>query len=99
MESFAFSHVTTDAAALKEAAHEQSKYLGGGTNLVDLIKMNVEKPAKLIDINALPHSQVTELPDGGLRIGALVRNSDLAYHPLVQQRYPVLSQALLSGAS
>jgi xanthine dehydrogenase YagS FAD-binding subunit len=76
-----------------------AKYIAGGTNLVDLLKMYVETPAVLIDINELPLRNIQPLPDGGVRIGALVRNSDLAWHPLIQRHYPVLSQALLSGAS
>jgi xanthine dehydrogenase YagS FAD-binding subunit len=76
-----------------------AKFIAGGTNLVDLMKMDVERPAKLIDISRLPLDKVEDTAGGGLRIGALVRNSDLAYHPLVEQRYPVLSSALLAGAS
>lgn len=72
--------------------------IGGGTNLVDLMKLHVQNPALLVDINPLPLADVRE-ENGGLRIGALVRNSDLADHPLVKQRYPVLSEALLAGAS
>lgn len=79
-------------------AQPQAKFLGGGTNLIDLMKMGVETPAQLIDINRLPLTQIEDL-DGGVRIGGLVRNSDLAEHPLIVQRYPVLSQALLAGAS
>jgi xanthine dehydrogenase YagS FAD-binding subunit len=76
-----------------------AKFIAGGTNLVDLMKMNVERPAKLIDVANLPLDKVEETASGGLRIGALVRNSDLAYHPLVERRYPVLSSAVLAGAS
>ena len=81
------------------AGNGQAKFLGGGTNLIDLMKMGVEAPTQLIDINRLALSKVEELPGGGVRVGALVRNSDLAEHPLILQRYPVLSQALLAGAS
>jgi xanthine dehydrogenase YagS FAD-binding subunit len=81
------------------AGNATAKFLGGGTNLVDLMKMGVETPTELIDINRLAFSKVEELPGRGIRIGALVRNSDLAEHPLIVQRYPVLSQALLAGAS
>jgi xanthine dehydrogenase YagS FAD-binding subunit len=81
------------------AAHPGARYLGGGTNLVDLMKLGVEEPATLVDVSRLPLDSVEELPDGALRIGATVRNSDLAAHPLVRDRYPVLSQALLAGAS
>ena len=77
----------------------QIRFVGGGTTLIDLMKLNVEQPQTVIDINGLPLNQVEALPDGGLKIGAVVRNSDLAYHPAVDRDYPVLSQALLSGAS
>ncbi|MEU8434460.1 xanthine dehydrogenase family protein subunit M [Streptomyces sp. NPDC029216] len=92
------------AASLREAAdayaaHPGSRYLGGGTNLVDLMKLGVETPTALIDISRLPLAEITELPDGGLRVGATVRNSDLAADPRVRSRYPLLGQALLAGAS
>jgi xanthine dehydrogenase YagS FAD-binding subunit len=78
----------------------QTKFLGGGTNLVDLMKMGVETPTQLIDINRIPLAKVEELPGGqGVRIGALARNSDVAEHALIKTRYPVLSEAFLSGAS
>ena len=73
------------------------RFVGGGTTLIDLMKLNVEQPETVIDINKLPLNQVEALPDGGLKIGAVVRNSDLAYHSAVIRDYPVLSQALLSG--
>jgi xanthine dehydrogenase YagS FAD-binding subunit len=76
-----------------------AKFIAGGTNLIDLMKMDVERPTKLIDISRLALDQVEETPEGSLRIGALVRNSDLAYHPLVEARYPVLSSAIHAGAS
>jgi xanthine dehydrogenase YagS FAD-binding subunit len=87
-------------AALEKLASRpaDAALIGGGTNLVDLMKIHVQNPALLVDINGLPLSEIQEV-DGGLRIGALVRNSDLAHHPLVRERYPVLSEALLSGAS
>jgi xanthine dehydrogenase YagS FAD-binding subunit len=75
------------------------KYIAGGTNLVDLMKMYVERPHLLININTLDLHKIESLKDGGLRIGALARNSDLAYDPKIKKRYPVLSEALLSGAS
>jgi xanthine dehydrogenase YagS FAD-binding subunit len=75
------------------------RYLGGGTNLVDLMRLGVERPAHLVDVSRLPLDRVEELDGGGLRIGAAVRNSELAAHPLVRARYPVLAQALLNGAS
>jgi xanthine dehydrogenase YagS FAD-binding subunit len=76
-----------------------AKFIAGGTNLIDLMKMDVERPTAIIDITRLPLKQVGGMPDGGLRIGALVRNTDLAYHPLVEQRYPVLASAIMAGAS
>jgi len=87
----------TEAIAL-EGRQPQSKFLGGGTNLVDLMKMGVENPAHLIDITRLPLSQIEERPEG-VRIGAMVRNSDLAAHPLILRKYPILSEAILAGAS
>ncbi|MEV8533688.1 xanthine dehydrogenase family protein subunit M [Streptomyces sp. NPDC051211] len=76
-----------------------ARYLGGGTNLVDLMKLGVERPDTLVDLTRLPLGTVEETADGGLRIGSGVRNSDLAAHPLVRSRYPVIAQALLAGAS
>ena len=76
-----------------------AKFIGGGTNLVDLMKYNVEKPSALVDLSRLSMRDVSELPDGGLRIGALVTNSDVAYHSAVSTRYPLLSRAILAGAS
>ncbi len=87
-----------EALSLK-AGSPGAKFIAGGTNLVDLMKMDVEQPQALIDISRLPLATVEATSGGGLRIGALVANSDLAYHPLVQQRYPMLSSALLAGAS
>ena len=84
-------------AAKKENAH--SKFIGGGTNLVDLMKMDIEKPERLVDITSLNLKKIETLPNGNMRIGALVKNSDLAYDATVSSRYPVLSQALLAGAS
>jgi len=75
------------------------RIIAGGTTLIDLMKLNVEQPDTLVDINHLPLAQIEVLPEGGLKLGALVRNSDLAHHAAVQRDYPVLSQALLSGAS
>jgi xanthine dehydrogenase YagS FAD-binding subunit len=97
-----FGYVRADSveeAADAYASHPGARYLGGGTNLVDLMKLGVEQPATLVDVSRLPLNSVEELPDGALRIGATVRNSDLAANPLVRDRYPVLSQALLAGAS
>ena len=100
MISFQYSRAGNVADAVRQmAASPAAKFVAGGTNLVDLMKMDVERPARLIDISRLPLDKVEETAGGGLRIGALVRNSDLAYHPLVERRYPVLSSALLAGAS
>jgi xanthine dehydrogenase YagS FAD-binding subunit len=81
------------------AADPTAKFIAGGTNLIDLMKEDVERPSRLIDISRLPLKIVEETAAGGLRIGALVPNSDLAYHPLIEQRYPILSSAILAGAS
>ncbi|MFD6358658.1 FAD binding domain-containing protein [Streptomyces roseolus] len=89
----------TEQALAACARRPHAQYLAGGTNLVDLMKLGVADPPLLVDIGRLPLDTVDETPDGGLAIGATVRNSDLAAHPLVRTRYPVLSQALLSGAS
>jgi xanthine dehydrogenase YagS FAD-binding subunit len=99
MNAFAYRRVSSISDALTSiAAHHHGKYLGGGTNLVDLMKMGVEQPAALIDVTRLPLTAIEEYR-GGVRIGATVRNSAVAGNPLIQQRYPVLAQALLAGAS
>ncbi|CAM5346871.1 FAD-binding molybdopterin dehydrogenase OS=Streptomyces fumanus OX=67302 GN=GCM10018772_26830 PE=4 SV=1 [Streptomyces fumanus] len=100
MKPFAYVRAgSVEEATDAFAARPGARYLGGGTNLVDLMKLGVETPAALIDITRLPLDAVEPLPDGSLRVGALVRNSDLAAHPAVRDRYPALSQALLAGAS
>ena len=99
MEPFTIQQPASATAAIQAGAAPGSKYVAGGTNLVDLMKMYVETPVVLVNINHLDLNKVETLPHGGVRIGALVRNSDLAYHPLIEKKYPVLSQALLSGAS
>jgi xanthine dehydrogenase YagS FAD-binding subunit len=76
-----------------------AKFIAGGTNLIDLMKNDVERPSRLIDISRLPLNRVEETSGGGLRIGALVPNSDLAYHPLIAKRYPMLASAIVAGAS
>ena len=98
MHSFTYQRVERIDDALA-AIGPDTKFLAGGTNLVDLMKGDVERPVRLVDINRLPLTDVQEMPDGGLRIGALVRNSDCANHPLVRSRYPLLSEAMLAGAS
>ena len=106
MQQFEFSRTKeiADAVQLARSATTaqqgaEVRFVAGGTTLLDLMKLDVEQPRAVVDINALPLAQVESLPDGGLKIGALVRNSDLAYHRLLLHHYPVLSQALLSGAS
>ncbi len=101
MNPFTYIRASEALQAVAElATNPHAKLLGGGTNLVDLMKMGVETPEQLIDINRLPLATVEELPGGkGVRIGGLARNSDVAEHPLIQARYPVLSEALLAGAS
>src|SRR4249919_161265 len=106
MKTFEFSRPADPVAAIAAAARVNSaqqganvRFLAGGTTLIDLMKLNVETPAQVIDINRLPFDQIEATPDGGLKIGATVRNSDLARHAAVRRDYAVLSQALLSGAS
>lgn len=86
-------------AALTELDSGLARFLAGGTNLIDLMKENLVRPAKLVDINALPFNLIEETENGGLMLGALARNADTAYHPLVQSRYPLLGAAILAGAS
>jgi xanthine dehydrogenase YagS FAD-binding subunit len=98
--NFAYSRAADIADAVRQiAADPAAKFIAGGTNLVDLMKYDVERPARLIDITRLPLRSVEETANGGVRIGALVPNSDLAYHPLIEARYPLLSSAILAGAS
>src|SRR5258708_14643002 len=106
MKTFAFTRANDSAEAIATAAKSTTaqqgadiRFIGGGTTLIDLMKLNVETPKKLVDINHLPFDKIEALPDGGLTIGAVVRNSDLAYHPLVRKHYAVLSEAILSGAT
>lgn len=100
MRPFTYLRVLDVATAVDAiATHPRAKFLGGGTNLVDLMRENIERPDMVVDISRLPLIDVDELPNGGVRMGALVRNSHLAAHPLIRTRYPVLSQALLTGAS
>jgi xanthine dehydrogenase YagS FAD-binding subunit len=106
MHSFEFIRAIDSAAATAIAAQAKTaqqgadvRFVAGGTTLLDLMKLNVETPARVIDINRLPLDKIEATSEGGLRIGATVRNSDLAYHPTVQRDYSVLSQAILAGAS
>ena len=99
MRPFAYVKPVDVEAAVLAAAEPGAKFLGGGTNLVDLMREGIEQPDTVVDVTGLPFDTVDELPGGGLRIGALVRNSALAADRRVRTRYPMLSQALLSGAS
>jgi xanthine dehydrogenase YagS FAD-binding subunit len=99
MNTFAYVRASDVESALREARRPGARFLGGGTNLLDLMKGGVEQPERLVDVSRLPLAQITERPGGGLRIGAVAANSDTASHPLVKARYPLLSQALLLGAS
>jgi xanthine dehydrogenase YagS FAD-binding subunit len=100
MINFGYARATDVSDAVRLiAADPAAKFIAGGTNLIDLMKDDVERPTRLIDISRLPLRGVEPTAEGGLRIGALVPNSDLAYHPLIEQRYPLLSSAILAGAS
>jgi xanthine dehydrogenase YagS FAD-binding subunit len=99
MRPFAYQRVADVRAATAAGAAPGVRFIAGGTNLLDLMKLEIETPSRLVDIGRLPLKSIEPTPDGGLRIGALVTNSDLAANPIVRRRYPVLSQALLAGAS
>jgi CO/xanthine dehydrogenase FAD-binding subunit len=98
MINFQYARANDVADAVHQiAADPTAKFIAGGTNLIDLMKEDVERPSRLIDISRLPLKTIEETADGGLRIGALVPNSDLAYHPLIEQRYPILASAILGA--
>ena len=99
MREFSYERATDAAAAVAAAARPEVRYLGGGTNLVDLMRLGVERPAHLVDVTRLSHAAIERTADGGLRIGGAVRNSDLAADPLVRREHPLLAEALLAGAS
>src|ERR1700704_2013163 len=100
MINFQYARANDVADAVRMIATDPTaKFIAGGTNLIDLMKQDVERPSRLIDISRLPLKSVEETADGGLRIGALMPNSDLAWHPLIEQHYPLLSSAILAGAS
>jgi xanthine dehydrogenase YagS FAD-binding subunit len=99
MRAFTYQRADSTVHAAAAALKPGARIIAGGTNLLDLMKLQVETPSSLVDINRLPLDKIEEAPDGGLRIGALVRNSDLAADQRVRQRYGVLSRALLAGAS
>jgi xanthine dehydrogenase YagS FAD-binding subunit len=100
MNPFSYSRASRPEEAVAAVARDpRAKFVAGGTTLVDLLRLDVETPGALVDINALPLAKIETLPGGGVRIGALVRNSDLANDPAIRRLYPALSEALLSGAS
>jgi xanthine dehydrogenase YagS FAD-binding subunit len=100
VNSFEYTRPVDVVDAVRQiAADPAAKFIAGGTNLIDLMKENVARPSRLIDITRLPLGKIEETTDGGLRIGALVANSDLAYDPRIDARYPLLGSAILAGAS
>ena len=100
MREFGYQRASDVAGAVALlGADPDARFLGGGTNLVDLMKIGVERPARLIDIRELPLDEIETTPEGGLRVGATVTNGDLAAHPEIRRRYPALAQAVLAGAS
>src|SRR5256886_7055517 len=106
MKTFEFTRPPDTGAAIATAGHARTaqqgadvRFIAGGTTLIDLMKLNVETPARVLDINRLPLDKIESSADGGLKIGATVRNSDLANHPTIERDYAVLSQAILNGAS
>ena len=106
MKTFEFARPADAGAAIATASHARTaqqgadvRFIAGGTTLIDLMKLNVETPARVLDINRLPLDKIESTEDGGLRIGATARNSDLANHATVKRDYAVLSQAILQGAS
>ena len=99
MQPFKYTHAIDASSAIDALQDErQAVFVAGGTSLIDLMKLDVQTPTHLIDINSLPLTEVG-IHDKGLRIGALARNSDVAANPIIRERYPVLSEALLAGAS
>jgi xanthine dehydrogenase YagS FAD-binding subunit len=99
VKAFTYERAADSRAALAAVARAGAKFISGGTNLLDLMKLEIEQPTHLVDISRLPLKNIEELPDGGLRIGAQAANSDTAADARVRARYPVLSEALLAGAS
>ncbi len=100
MNNFSYARATDTANAIGEIARDnRAKFIAGGTNLIDLMKENVAHPSRLVDINRLPLNTIEENQEGGLRLGALCTNAETAYHPEVERHYPLLSKAILAGAS
>src|SRR5512139_2158291 len=99
MRPFTYVRASTIAQAINEGGRGSTKYLAGGTNLIDLMREGVERPERIIDVSRLPLAGVYDLPDGGLRLGATTRNSQVASDWRVRRRYPMLARALVLGAS
>jgi xanthine dehydrogenase YagS FAD-binding subunit len=100
VNNFSYTRASDVPSALQAVeTHREAVFIAGGTNLIDLMKENVARPSHLVDITHLPLNRIEELADGGLRLGALVTNADTAYNTLVERRYPILSRAILAGAS
>jgi xanthine dehydrogenase YagS FAD-binding subunit len=100
MRPFKFTKANDTAIAVKTvSANNDGHFLAGGTNILDLMKEDVARPNELVDINRLSLSQIKTVKDGGISIGALAKNTDTANHPLIRQNYPLLTQAILAGAS
>ncbi len=99
MIPFTFIRTKDKETAIRDGSVKGSKFIAGGTNLVDLMKLDIEKPERLVDINALELNQVEVLSNGHIRVGALVKNTDFAYHPEIIKQFPVIHEAILSGAS
>lgn len=100
MNSFTYTRASDVANAISEVAtNDRAKFIAGGTNLIDLMKENVARPSHLVDITRLPLSRIEDTADGGLRLGALVTNADTAYNEQIEKRYPLLSKAILAGAT
>ena len=99
MKPFSYERPSTTAEAIEAAARPGARFIAGGTNLLDLMKLNIEAPAHIVDLNRLGLDRIEETADGGLRVGALVRNADLAADARIRRDYPVLTRALVSGAS
>ena len=99
MRAFTYERATSATEAIRAVTRPGARFISGGTNLIDLMKLDIERPEHLVDISRLPLQGIEELRDGGLRVGAQASNSRLAAHPLVRARYPVLTQAIVAGAS
>ncbi|MDR6217874.1 xanthine dehydrogenase family protein subunit M [Deinococcus soli (ex Cha et al. 2016)] len=99
MRAFSYTRADTPQAAAQAAGAPGTKFIAGGTNLLDLMKLDIEQPSRLVDVSRLNLRDVTDTPDGGLHVGALVTNTDLANHPRVKADYAVLTRAIVAGAS